>query len=384
MSLVRVIDLSCDYRCAHNPSAPTAVRDFVEATGDSVERIVFSLRRSASPGHVGLARVDGGVYGFTFFGFPFGIFWIVSSFFVAKKIERVLGRQCLSNTIIHAHKLGFEGLVAYWLRGLCRGYVVSVRGSTDVKVIKWKRLSRWVYRRVFSRAGAVFWVSVWARSDLAKFGLSHRASAMDRDLPNFSPSTNPLCGETPARGGPLRLVSAFRLDVYKLKGLPNLIKAIKLCCQQGLDVSLDVVGAGRESSTRNIRRLIASHGLNERVALRGGMPRECLLGYFSKFDALVLPTKQETFGLVFVEALSQGVPIIFGRGAGIDGYVRDGFGALSVDPVCIESIAAAIRSLSVDRVRLRKEAVEFWNNEGRFSFSRDAIVNGYVDVLNEI
>lgn len=41
---------------------------------------------------------------------------------------------------------------------------------------------------------------------------------------------------------------------------------------------------------------------------------------FSISDIFVMPSKPETFGLVYVEALSQGLPILYAKGEGFDGY----------------------------------------------------------------
>ena len=46
--------------------------------------------------------------------------------------------------------------------------------------------------------------------------------------------------------------------------------------------------------------------------------------YFEESDIFIMPSKYETFGLVYAEALSQGLPVIYTRGQGFDGQIPDG------------------------------------------------------------
>lgn len=48
-----------------------------------------------------------------------------------------------------------------------------------------------------------------------------------------------------------------------------------------------------------------------------------LLNLYRKSDIFIMLSKRETFGLVYIEAMSQGLPIIYSKGTGIDGYFED-------------------------------------------------------------
>ena len=56
-----------------------------------------------------------------------------------------------------------------------------------------------------------------------------------------------------------------------------------------------------------------------------------------------MPSSNETFGLVFIEALSQSLPIIYTKGEGIDGYFKDDFIGKAVNSKDNQSIAYAIK-----------------------------------------
>ena len=55
-----------------------------------------------------------------------------------------------------------------------------------------------------------------------------------------------------------------------------------------------------------------------------------------------MPSFTETFGLTYIEALSQGVPIVHSRGQGVDGYFTEGTVSSAVDPRDPQSIAKGV------------------------------------------
>lgn len=81
---------------------------------------------------------------------------------------------------------------------------------------------------------------------------------------------------------------------------------------------------------------------------------------------MVLPSLNETFGLVYAEAMSQGLPVIFTRGQGFDGQFPDGQIGYSVPPKSPSAIADAVekiaRELSPMSHRALRAATRFdWN-----------------------
>jgi glycosyltransferase involved in cell wall biosynthesis len=92
-----------------------------------------------------------------------------------------------------------------------------------------------------------------------------------------------------------------------------------------------------------------------------------------------MPSFHETFGLTYIEALSQGLPVVHSRGQGVDGFFSAGTVASAVDPSVPRAIADGIREVvarlpSVRRV-CRYEARRFaWQHIG----------NTYRDVYRSI
>lgn len=76
------------------------------------------------------------------------------------------------------------------------------------------------------------------------------------------------------------------------------------------------------------------------------MGKEELINYYRSSYIFVMPSITETFGLTYVEAMSQGLPVIYSRGQGFDGQIEEGVVGYSVDPFDKEEISKAIDKIS--------------------------------------
>ena len=70
-----------------------------------------------------------------------------------------------------------------------------------------------------------------------------------------------------------------------------------------------------------------------------------VIGHYSQADILVMPSFHETFGLVYAEAMSQGVPVVYTRNQGFDGQFPDGEAGYAVASGSPDEIAAAIANI---------------------------------------
>jgi UDP-glucose:(heptosyl)LPS alpha-1,3-glucosyltransferase len=119
------------------------------------------------------------------------------------------------------------------------------------------------------------------------------------------------------------------------KGLRPIIEGLARCPAAGRTQLLVV---GRDDPAP-YRRLAASRGLGDRVRFFG--PRSDVHRFFAAADLFIFLSNYESFGLVGLEALSSGVPVIASRVSGLEDYVKEGENGLLVerDP---ESLAQAL------------------------------------------
>ncbi|MFQ6039159.1 MAG: glycosyltransferase, partial [Candidatus Aminicenantales bacterium] len=111
--------------------------------------------------------------------------------------------------------------------------------------------------------------------------------------------------------------------IEPVKGLMDVVLAFDLMRQEAPSLfqkaRLAVIGGGSREELRSnpeflrIQKTVKENGLSERVEFLGSIPQAQLRRYYSSADALVVPSLYESFGLVVIEALACGTPVIVSR-----------------------------------------------------------------------
>jgi phosphatidylinositol alpha-mannosyltransferase len=140
-----------------------------------------------------------------------------------------------------------------------------------------------------------------------------------------------------------RILWVGRLDPQK--GFPVAVRAFERLAGELPDLWFVVAGEGRDRSTLGELAL----EVRERVVVLGSVDRGRLPRYHAAADVLVSPAvAQESFGIVLVEAMAAGLPVV---ATGIPGYrevVDDGVEGLLVPPRDSVALAAALRRVLED------------------------------------
>ena len=134
--------------------------------------------------------------------------------------------------------------------------------------------------------------------------------------------------------------------IEPLKGLDILINAASLL-ESDVECTVLVVG-GDESSQAEVtelRDLARERGIEHRVAFVGAVDHEALPLYYNAADVCVVPSHYESFGLVAVEAMASGVPVVASRVGGLTGTVKDGETGYLIPWLCPEPFAERIELL---------------------------------------
>lgn len=166
----------------------------------------------------------------------------------------------------------------------------------------------------------------------------------------------------------IKLIYAGRIDANK--NIETTLKAVDLLNSSGYDVTLTVVGKVVEN---DVFRKIINH---PKLTYIKAQPKEELIKIYRKHNIFVMPSFTESFGLVYVEALTQGLPVIYSNGQGFDGQFEEGEVGYSVCSKDFNDIAEKIMKLAtredeIKSVRLRKYK---WEN----------IINRYQEIYNNV
>ena len=124
-----------------------------------------------------------------------------------------------------------------------------------------------------------------------------------------------------------------RIDA--IKGIDVLIRAVHhLTCKpsrSNQELGLIIVGGEKDADPQmenqemqRLRKMVAQMKLQERVAFWGSQRQDLLPYFYSAAEALVLPSRYESFGMVAVEAMACGTPVIASRVGGLQYTIEDG------------------------------------------------------------
>lgn len=245
--------------------------------------------------------------------------------------------------IIHAHSLIANGLIAY-LYHLKNGtpYVVSIRNTDFNLFLKKKYFFKWIGRKILKASSAITILSPSYRNIHLKNQLGIDFFNLVKDKIFLVPNGIDdfwLEGSGKKKiKTPLKILFVGRLD--RNKNLETLIKACETITAEGLALDLDVVGQGILFNT------LSSKSYSCNVKFHGHIEaKERLMQFYQSADIFAVPSFTESFGIVYAEALSQGLPVIYTKWQGFDGHFEDGEVGFSIDPYDSNDIANKIRSI---------------------------------------
>jgi glycosyltransferase involved in cell wall biosynthesis len=125
-------------------------------------------------------------------------------------------------------------------------------------------------------------------------------------------------------------------DFSKNKNIQISIQALSKFYVEGKNIEFILVGGGGDYNTE-IRKLVVQHSNWIKIVERTNSLDE-LKKVYESADIFVMPSKYETFGLVYIEAMSQGLPIVYSRGQGVDGFFENGEVGFSVKSGDVEDL----------------------------------------------
>jgi len=253
--------------------------------------------------------------------------------------------------IIHAHNLYVDGAIALNLKkkyGL--KYVVSVR-MTDISMqykYMWHR--RAIGRKILAEAEHIIFISplykdrlyAMMKPEFVRF-VENKTSVLPNGIDDFwFEKTSPNLtydGE-----------ESFRLvyvgQIIKRKNLDKILNAIEKLNNKGENISLTVIGGQHPNENQFYQDVTERMQLLDFVQYKGAIrSQEVLRDEIAQNHLLVMPSVNELFGLVFIEAISQNTPVVYPKNEGITPYLDNKVVGVAVDPHSDQSIEQGILQL---------------------------------------
>ena len=277
-----------------------------------------------------------------------------------QKIQKALKSRIpvASYDLIHAYTLFTDGNCA---RNLSKAYgcpyVVAVR-NTDVNDF-FRRLPFLRKRgvQIMRDAAAVFFLSdAYRRQVFDQYvppkyqaEIQGKTYIIPNGIDDFWLEHSASAGKEIDRKA-INLVYAGKID--RNKNIPTIQKAMKILRTKGYESTLTVVGNILDK--REFEK-IQSDVFTKYLA---AMPKEELMWVYRASDIFVMPSFTESFGLVYAEAMSQGLPVVYSKGQGFDHQFDEGFVGYHVSADNPEDVAGGIKRVVDSYSKLQRNVVQ--------------------------
>lgn len=248
-------------------------------------------------------------------------------------------RSARACDVLYAHYLFPTGAVAMIAGRLARRPWVLTAHGRDVRNLAMPRIRR-LTAPALRGASAIIAVSRYLAGELAASGLlTPQVEVIDMgvDTARFRPGDRIAARESlgiPIEGPLIVAVGGLT----ERKNPERLVQAFARIRETRPDARLALVGQGPLADA--LRRRIAAMDLSDHVVLPGAVPNDAVVRWMTAADLLAIPSTVEPLGVVALEALACGRPVVATRVGGTAEVV--GAAGTLVDPLDVGSIAAAI------------------------------------------
>ncbi|MBF6597925.1 MAG: glycosyltransferase family 4 protein [Fermentimonas sp.] len=269
-------------------------------------------------------------------------------------------------SINHAHTWYSDGGVAYLLHKKYNiPYIITIR-NTDLNVFqKYLIHERAFGRNILKNAQNIILISASYKDRILKEKSlqSIKSNILDKlmIIPNGVDKfwiDNTAHSRKNINSDKIKCLYVGRFT--KGKNVDLLQHAIKELNHESLNVHLDLVGGGGKDHQKVLKIV----NENKDIMTYHGQVRDknTLKEYYKKADIFTMPSSYETFGLVYVEAMLQGLPILYTHDEGIDGFYDEKIGE---------------KIISNDVVEIKKKLLSLVNNYNEYAIPTDRLIENH-------
>lgn len=131
-------------------------------------------------------------------------------------------------------------------------------------------------------------------------------------------------------------------SLIEQKGVQQILYSIKRIIDKN-KIKFTIVGSGNYE--KKLRKIVETLEIEEFVDFAGRKCRDEVYAYMRDADLFIMPSYHETFGLVYLEAMSSGCITIGSRGEGIDGVIVEGENGYLVNPYDVDEITECLKTI---------------------------------------
>lgn len=269
-----------------------------------------------------------------------------------KSVLNVVKKEKLEFSLIHSHGIYPDAYVAIKIGGYFKVPVVIHLHDSYFKKIH-KSYSDKI-NKIMNYSERIITVSEFQKTNVVEIynNYANKICTIYNgiDINKFNISHSDL-------GDQIKLI--FVGNLIDVKGVDILLHAINVL-KKDTHVSLDIYGSGKNSE--KYKFLVNKLGIVDKVKFKGPVSNDVLPQYLQKYSFLVLPSRYETFGIVLIEAMACGVPVISTEVGAIPEIVTSNKVGILVKPNSPEALAEGIKNAikkDWDREEIRNYATKF-------------------------
>lgn len=286
---------------------------------------------------------------------------------------------------IHAYTLFTDGNTAYELsKKYHKPFVVAIR---DTDVNDFFRIRIFLRKRgieILKNASAVLFLSeAYRKTVLEKYVPSELKESIQKKsyiVPNgiddfwFDNLYIERDNEFRIRNmSEQKLKIAYVGAVSKRKNVSTTVKALQLLQKAGWQIEYTVAGPKQNNKEFSFMQKFSG------TKYLGKIKKEEVINCYRENDIFIMPSKTETFGLVYAEAMSQGLPVVYTKGQGFDGQFEAGVVGYAVSATDEKQIVEAIIKIVSNYQEISKNCSTYVN-----CFQWDTICEKYLDIYKSI
>lgn len=288
---------------------------------------------------------------------------------IFKMKKDVVDNIDINNTcLIHAHSLFNDGGLAYFLNKKYNiPYCVAIR---DTDINKYYRIAihlRGFATKILKNANAVIFLS---NSYKEKLFNNYLPIKMHKTIEKKTHVIPNGVEDFWLENKNINLKNDFEPSVFKLLYVGQIIK------RKNISTILRVANVLKDKIDKEISVTIIGEVVDEeyfhKLKLIGDFnhipftEKKDLLKHYRNSNVFIMPSITETFGLVYAEAMSQGLPVIYTKGQGFDQQFNDGLVGYSVNPFNVQEISSKIINIEnnkdIQHNCIEKVEKFDWNN----------------------
>lgn len=279
--------------------------------------------------------------------FPKGILFHRSGYFMARGIKNVINKiyKNFKFDLIHSNVALPDGYSAMLINGHFNvPHIVTIHGQDFQNTIKKNEKCREAVFKVLNTADKIITVSNKLKDIVKKQRFYHKINVINNGIDDNDIEKDIENTKKSRIKDKIKILSVSNLK--ETKGIQINLRAISHLKDKYGNIQYDIIGEGEFEA--QLRALAKELKLDDIVNFLGKKNHDEVLKIMSDYDIFSLPSYNEGFGTVYIEAMSRKVAVVGIEGEGIEDVIRNGYNGFLVKRKDVTSLVNVLDMLIKD------------------------------------